>query len=411
MDSILFLCSDYYSDTHANGICIRNLVKETQARGIKAYVITESVKTGMIEKRANLEVYGVKKTWFAMLSAVFEGQSKWKQMVYDVFRMVRGIFAAVLFPNVSPLRSQSVYRYAYDLVKKNHIETVVCSYRPFESLQAGMKLKNNIHDLFVAGYHLDLLTSPNNSSVFIRNYKIFRANRFFEKEKDCFDFIILPTSAKTKGEGAEDKICYADFPLFVLDDAKETNGFEYEQGVINLCYIGSIDGENRTIDYPLLVLKKAQEILHRRIKLNIWGKVTLRVQKQLQESGIAEYHGVVENRYTEKILEDSDFVVNISNRITPTMVPSKIFQLFSSRKPIINFVESPEDASLPYFAQNTFACNVYDFEVDTEKEAQKIAAFVLNFAGKKQSEEFVEQTYRKSKPSYVLDLIEKHYSV
>lgn len=49
------------------------------------------------------------------------------------------------------------------------------------------------------------------------------------------------------------------------------------------------------------------------------------------------------------ILEKSDILLNISNKQSYSAVPSKIFQMFSIRKPIINVVRHPKDFAKKYF--------------------------------------------------------------
>lgn len=400
MANYLILCSDYLSPADANGICIKNIAQELTNRGGTVFIVSESDKRGLISERDNICVYGVKRTWFTR----FLKRNGESGLLPKLVRLLRACFTMPLYPNVSPVRSYEVYHVARRLVKQHDITTVVCAYRPFESLWAGMKLKNVFPPLRVIGYHLDLLMAANNTSAFIKKYKHERAASFFEREKNKLDKVILPKSALNKNYRGNN-ISYADFPLFSIGNKGKCCGFSYENGYINFSYIGSIDGSNREITYLAQVLERVQEKTGRPIRLNIWGNIAEGVQEQISDNSMIQYHGLVDNDFTFDLLYRADFVVNLSNKNTPEMVPSKIFQLFSVRTPILNVVEAENDASLPYFQRNEFACNVCAYESNISDAIVQVADFTMAYCGKKQNLDLVEKLYGESNPAYVADLV------
>jgi hypothetical protein len=400
MANYLILCSDYLSPSDANGICIRNVVNELNRKEDSLCIISESDTSGLIYSKNNIYVYGVKRTWFAFFLKKY-GTSGIFPKAVQVFRAG---FAMFLYPNVSPIRSYRVYNLAKQLIEQYKVDTIVCAYRPFESLWAGMKLKTVFPTLHVIGYHLDLLMAANNTSAAVREYKCKKAHSFFEKERNKFDKIILPKSVMDQNYG-DGNIVYADFPMFVTDYNRSQCEFTYDDTCINFSYIGSVDGSNREIIHLVSVLEGVQKIIKKSIRLNLWGNVSPYVLEYIKENSMVQYHGLVDAALTYGILRNADFVVNLSNKNTPEMIPSKIFQLFSSLTPILNVVENPLDKSLPYFARNDFACSIYAYKKDVPADIDTVARFISDLYGRKQVRDKVESFYEESRPAYVADLI------
>ena len=180
MANYLIICSDYLSSSDANGNCMRNIVTELVRRNNRVYVISEADTNGLILKSENTCVYGVKRPLFARFERKFGEYSG----VTSAVRLLRACCVAMLYPNVSPLRSIRVLKFAEELISSLDIHSVLCAYRPFESLYAGVRLKKRFPSLQVVGYHLDLLKAANSKNAFVRDFKTRRGEAFFEKEKE-----------------------------------------------------------------------------------------------------------------------------------------------------------------------------------------------------------------------------------
>ena len=403
MANYLIICSDYLSSSDANGNCMRNIVTELVRRNNRVYVISEADTNGLILKSENTCVYGVKRPLFARFERKFGEYSG----VTSAVRLLRACCVAMLYPNVSPLRSIRVLKFAEELISSLDIHSVLCAYRPFESLYAGVRLKKRFPSLQVVGYHLDLLKAANSKNAFVRDFKTRRGEAFFEKEKEIFSRIILPKSMKDK-ENYGGAVRFADFPLFVTDEHNVADINVYDKSNLNFAYIGSIDGSNREIGYLLQVLGGVEKKLKKKVVLHIWGSISSKIQMKIDASETASFHGVVDSSQATELLRSADFVVNLSNKNTPEMVPSKIFQLFSSGTPILNVVEKPEDAALVYFKINDYSCNILAYRKDLANDISKVLVFIETYYEKKQEMAVLEQMYKESSPEYVVDLIENN---
>lgn len=395
MSNYLIICSDYLSSEDANGICVHNIVEELKKNG-EVYIISEADKNGVVIETANEHVYGVKRTFFSQYLRKHKDD---KEILSKLIRCIRGIFAAIFYPNVSPIRTLKVYKIALKLIE-NNIGTIICSYRPFESLASGMWLKKKYQDKKIIGYHLDLLTVSNDSNKLIRCYKKKRAHAFLKRELKVFDRLVVPKSAKSI-LGEQHNVSYVDFPLLVFNNDGKTCDFMYDADVYNFTYIGSIDGKNRDISFLLDLLRKIRPLLDKDVKVNIWGNLSSDQRVIIEDCEFAQWNGTIEHVYTFDLLKKADILVNLSNCITTDMVPSKIFQLFATGKPILNVVSSGNDASLPYFLINPIAFCVNSGKDVQPSEIKRLSEFIVSSVGLSNNEDEIKKQYIDSCPSFV----------
>ena len=88
---------------------------------------------------------------------------------------------------------------------------------------------------------------------------------------------------------------------------------------------------------------------------------------------------MIDNRYVKNLMNKSDFLLNLGNAVAYTMLPSKVFGMFATGKPIINVIAHPLDATLPFFERYNFSIDVKTFErngYDDKLMASQIESFL-----------------------------------
>ena len=396
MNSVLFICSDYYSNVDANGVCIRNIVSALKDTGSKIYIICESNMDGNISDNRNISVVGVSKPWLKMIQESYKNR-----FVLASARAVHAIISLFTYPNVSPIRSYKILRTAVDLIERYNIDKVVCVYRPFESIHAGFKLKKKLKKLKIISYHLDLLTNPNSSNSIVCNFKIKKAKKILRKEKEAFDCIILPNSIKGQIE-SDAKIKYVDFPLSTKMKPILSNGFCFDHKYINIVYIGSIDGKNREIDYFNDLVSYINNTSEVQIMIHIWGQISPTVLMKIQSIKHISYHGIVDNKYTPYLIKNADIVLNLSNVITYNMIPSKIFEMISLATPIINIIENEQDEAIKYFSKVDYCFNIYRDRFTLKESSEMLISFIKH---NYHNREYNPVIFAESTPEYTADII------
>lgn len=400
---ILFLCNQYGTSTSANGICIRNIAQEMKRQGHTVYVVSDYIEGGTVyDVIDGIHVYRIYEAWsYRMLKRYQRETNRIIRMGIRCALLVKNMLMIPFYPNVAPLGSMQMHQKAKELIEKHGITTVIGVYRPYEGIFAAVKLKENFGDkIKVITYHLDLIQSPANEHSFIRKYKIERGKVAIKREFSCVDKVVLPRSAKEQW-GNSKNVFFADFPLYLKNVAEEPHSFSFSDEDINITYVGSLDRSNRNPKSILELIEQIPEIAGKKVKLHFWGGLSDKtVEEMIRNCKCAQYHGIIENKYVSSILKRSDFLLNVSNYVTYDMVPSKIFQMFSTKKPIINLLHHKRDAALYYFEEYGGACNFFAEDEDVEK---KLEQFIKEHLGKEIDDS--EGKFYRSTPEYTVELM------
>ena len=400
MNNILIICSNLFDDSDANGVCTNNICDEFLSRGNNIFCITDSLnneryieKTKIKEKP--MTVFGLKQAWYTRWQK--NNAKKKGTILTKVVPIMRHFIVLFLYPNVSPIRSLQMLMLAKRIISKNKINKVIVTYRPFESIFTALLLKVIYADkIEVFAYHYDFLTSPNDTNKVIRSYKKLLGNVIVKLEKCVLDRIIVPD---LKNEFDTEREVHVGFPLFVERKIVPCD-FNFSNNYINISYVGSLDEINRNPKDAFEQLRMASYELEKPIKVHIWGNVSKKVEEIIAEYNFVDYYGRLNNENVSYIYDNSDFLLNISNKVTFDMLPSKIFQMFYSGKPIINYVFTEEDKSLDYFIKYGNSCQFNS----CYSSKYKIIEFIKNNYSSRF--EVNKSSFELCTPKYIVDKME-----
>jgi hypothetical protein len=228
--------------------------------------------------------------------------------------------------------------------------------------------------------------------------------------------IILPISAKKTldplyQEYAE-KIIYCEFPTFVLDFNLGPDLVTQTNDSIIMIFAGTLNSGFRN---PLKVLHLingvATKLPRKSITLKFFGAgdcfEIINKYKHCSNLKI-EQHGLVSKDVVNREMLKANFLINITNAYN-FIVPSKIFELFASCKPIINVVNKDDDGSEEYFTRYPL-CFTAKWNSDVEFNAivESLSRFLIDNENKSVDIEEVKKAYRECTPDYVADQIIMH---
>ena len=358
------LAGQYYDQD----ICLE-IRKELEKKGFNVYVLTYYDN----EQRNIKKCHGVQLGWLKRrVEALRNYDDGFKKLQFYLLSTLRRILISPFYPFIPSLAFIRYKHRAQKLIKEYNTDIIISFYKPYDPVACAMNLKKKFEKNLVSiSYHLDLLNVPEDGNNFIGRYKKHKALRAFSKEKKYMDMIIVPLSEK--GKYSSNKIKYVDFPLYIPEIGKVTD-FEFDNDTINLVYVGSLDDHNRNPEYLFRMIYKINLIGKRKVVLHIWGKLSKCCIAACNK--YVEYHGLIENEYVLDLLKKSDFVINVSNGITYQWIPSKIFQLFASKKPIINIIRNPKDASLKYFAKYQNVCSIKEYEDNIDDDIDILLHYI-----------------------------------
>lgn len=204
-----------------------------------------------------------------------------------------------------------------------------------------------------------------------------------------------------------DKIHAMEFPnirLLKTDHAEEKK----ESDQINCVFAGRLYPKARN---PRFTFELFSRISNKNIKLILVGvdRQTLRDFKDITVPDNAVLPGSMPISLARRELEKADFLVNIGNTVS-NQVPSKLFEYFSSGKPVINIVESPKCPSLKYTKKHPCCMDVIhgdETESALKRQAEELERFIVGNTGKSVSADRIHDIFYECMPEYCAQQFKK----
>lgn len=403
-NGVLFLCGHYGMSQYSNSICVKNLAEEFVRRGKTVYVYAWCSKSLSVtdENINGVNVHYVREsTLYFFTEKYSNNKSPIAIILFLILRVVRYVQGIFIYPNIDPFNSRYYYKLSKKLIDNNRINTIVATYTPYDGIAAGIKLKKRYgNKIRLVTYHLDLMNSPANTGL-IKKVKLYLNKKAILEEQNYADKVLLPLSVDIV---SSKKVEYVGFPLFVQNVNEKRNSYRFSDDVINISYVGSLSKANRDPSYAISLLEGLNRFVEKQILIHIWGSLDKDCQRITNSKSVI-YHGIVNNEETMDILKRSDFLLNISNEVTYRMIPSKIFQYFAAKKPILNFIKNREDKSIPFFIKYNHSLMIHEFMGDVLCQQEEIKEFIKVYYGK--TIDLSHDSFIESTPSYICDVIEK----
>lgn len=394
----------------ANSVCVRNMAQEFIRRGHKVWNLAAG--DDYVTKPGNIggaELWQIPDDYYMRLTkSMARPHSCIKKLWYIMVSLFRHIVLLLLYPMTEPIRANKVLNKAEQLVQKEGINLIIAIHNNYTNINAGIKLKKRYGSkLMVVDYHLDLRTASLNTSKLIQSYVRKHSFNSIANECQIVDKILIPYSGQAEIEELKGidlrKFRFVGLPVFIKEPQIETCDLPFKKDAINISYIGSLSLENRNPSYVIGLLEKASEMIGKKIIAHFWGDAD-GMENMINRTSIALYHGMVESRYVSYIMAKSDFLLNIGNAIAYNMLPSKVFGMFATGKPVINVITHPKDATIPYFKR-------YNHSVDLKEYSPLQEDIVMLADGiKKMSKEPLrdaDNLFDDFKPETICDIVLK----
>lgn len=403
--NILFVCGHYSFPTAANSICVQNLAEEFVREGHNVYVMATAPEyIGNVETINGVTVWKYfGDPYTKIIKKIKRQDNSFGRLLLKLLQVLRYIIIFWFFPIASPLDINKIYKRSREIIKQKNIDIVIATYMPYDAIKVALLLKKEFDNrIRVVSYHLDMLTNPNNDSNLIVKLKVQKAQKAFKKELSIVDCMLLPNTAFSIDNK---KVQYVDFPLYIPEKCNtermniEDNA-HFDSKNINVAIVGSLDESNRNPYYFCKLLDSLPAINGKDVILHVWGKLS---GVNLEDFRNVCYHGMAQVNEVPSILKSSDLLLNVGNRITYRMIPSKIFQMFAAKKPIIFCLTSEKDKSLPYFQKYRHVCLIEEYKGDKITDKSKLQSFIEEYLEKKI--DIDDALFEKSTPEYICNKI------
>ncbi len=413
MKKILILTSYFLPNPSANGINTKYIVDELKKRGNSVTCVSvKRQNESSYELIDDIPIYRISPSLY---SKILNKESTAKKNIFNkmffklwgVFRKIKLAIFIFKFPNNDVLQVNKTYKLLSSLNEKEKFDCVIGVFKPYTNIAALMKFKKENNNVICGAYYLDLINSSKRPFFMPKwLYKKLCYKGDINSFKEL-DYVLLAKGGKSIYEGSEydcirDKIEYIDFPTFHELPSFNTKN-ENKQSTV-LTYAGTLDSEYRNPEYLLACLKSIDQ----NIILNIYGKGNCDdILKRYNDGESLKIinHGMVSQEVVRNSMLQSDFLLNISNKIQ-NAVPSKIFEMFGTGKPIINLTFSKTDISREYFNKYPSVLNVETWK-NIDSQIPDLQEFLIKEEGKKYNTSDIKRNFIENTPEFTVDIIER----
>lgn len=421
MKKILVLTSKYIPNPDANGLISKYLIDELKMRDFKVTCIgVRGDNEAYREIIDDVNIYRIDPTFY---SYILQKKSSTKstfftKIIFKIIYIIRKIKLMLLlfnFPNFDLMQANKLYKKIEVLHNREQFDYIIGIFKPYYNIAALKKFKKKHPDIMCIGYYLDLINSIQKPKVMpkkLYDWLCYREDSYTFK---LLDLILMAKGGKdlyidSKYDFVRKKIKYVDFPTFItrfnLYNRNNKNNIDKK---IVLTYAGTLNIKYRNPEILLNILDKVSKEIKKTIELNIYGKNNCKKLLEKFNSNIyfqIKNHGFMSHEDVIKYMCESDILINISNKIQ-NAVPSKIFELFSIGKPIINVLFDKSDITKQYFEKYPSVQNIYAWE-QLDKQIKSVKNFIIDESGKQYEVDKIKEKFVENTPSYIANIIVKN---
>lgn len=305
------------------------------------------------------------------------------------------------------------------LTKRKYNESIKCEndgahdyvlgfYRAYSNIAVCLKLKKRNKNKKVIAVFLDPLGAYKPFGIPPKIFEKIRwrvERNLLQKLDFCFFPMSIRDEMESKYADFADKIRYFDYPVYKYCGEE---GSPKEDDVISFIYAGSLDITYRNPKELINSISQAFAETGKKVRLEFFveGNCFELLEKMKSEVDIdlVVNHYITKEELLKKYLE-TDILLNIGNT-QKNVVPSKIFELFSYGKPIINYRYLKDDYTNRYFEKYPLALSIDEGKSAIEKQ-NEIVKFVNDNLGKSANKEELDNLFYENTVEFFSSLFEK----
>lgn len=400
--NIVFLTNSFYPNFSANSKCIYNIANVmSKKHNIK--VVCYNYKGESSLNNYNIISFNYKKLY------IYDKYNNYKDRKSSVFKLYYCIyffylklyyFLKQLYKiNNIDLTLKHSYTTSLDMIDTN-IDVLIPTCNPVEAVLASIDFKQKRKNVLVCPYLFDKFAT--NNSYYRFNKKIKLSNnlsleyKFLLNSDIIFSYSSWINYINENYPYFKDKLHYIEHPLYIIN---KDISLKYESKDITIIYAGILNDKVRNPTYSLSVLYKV-------IRNN--PSITLKLyNKGNCDRIISRYENLFKKKINysflpydqiRDIIDKANYLLVIGNNDI-SQLQSKVYELFSTGKPIIYFCKSIEDPIHNLFKLYNNSCIIYENDT-VENNEIKIMHFILNNTQKKDIKK-ISKGMVKCTPNYV----------
>ena len=405
---VIFITDSYFPNPSPNAICVSKLKAELEKRDINVEIVALRTFYDSTFERyrfPNIHFVEPNRAYSSLFKAVTKNDTKKISLLRKLFRL-RGALYGFFWPLMSTKHVSHYVKMASKLIRNSANEKIIVIgvYKSLEAALAGIKIKQTFKHVTYILYTLDSIANSNIPTIY-GNKKIAYKSilRWEHKLFKSYDFIYMMYSHRqTYSDKYYDKFRskfrFADIPLFepiVNHESLQS----VDKKPRHLIFTGSL---SKTTADPSYFFKLIEFINDSDIVVDFYGICyDDTILSAIQKSRYAFYHGTLYHDEIKRIQNQADILLNFGN-FTPCGIPCKIFEYFSTAKPIISCYKIDEDASKQYMEDYPNALLI-DERLSVKENANKLKEFLSknHYA----VSDKINETYLANTPAATIDMI------
>lgn len=334
-------------------------------------LVDELPKNVAILKQKIIEPYGLsalfsKKSTKGISSGIIPNQKK-QSSLQKILLWIRG---NIFIPDARILWVNPSVRLLSKYIQDHNIDTIITTGPPHSLHLIGLKLKNKLNIKWIADFRDPWTTIGYHKALKLSNYSNKKHLKLESQVLNIADQIIV-TSPTTKLEFQRlTKKLITVITNGYDEEPKNTGGLDKK---FTLAHIGSFLSERN----PIILWESLQEILieipefKAHFQLKLIGKISNEVLSEINHFNLTEYCnnlGYISHQeaINEQLKSQVLLLIEIDSEETKSIIPGKIFEYITSRRPIIAI--GPKYSDFEEIINKTKTGRFFNY---TEKEVLK----------------------------------------
>ncbi len=397
----LFIVSKYGNDIQTNGLVLSSILNEMVQDGNEVICLSES------DSEKEYDYQGVK--LYSVRQGFHEALTRKNRFAGSLLEFLTEFVFYFSYPSIDKPVEKRMYRKICELNDKYHFDQIYAIYRKYSNVGALLKFKKHSPKSKCGVLFFDLLEANRPRFYMVNHFRKICRNQYrtigtivdkvyVPKDGMCEYWDLLPPSKR--------EILY--YPGFI----KRTNivtfrpvGFQKDK-TITMLFAGTL---NSTYRNPMPLFAVLHELKEAGYKVTLKLYVKGNCDSIIEQAKSSLHLDIIQAKMIskEQLLteyQSADVLINISNHMLKA-TPSKVFELISTGKPILNIVSDRDDAAAACFDQYPMAHSIFAYS-DIPIQAKEFELFLEN-AHDLTDEEYavVERQFENHSPNQVYQSI------
>ena len=369
----LFVLSKYGDDIQTNGLVLSSVLHEMRKDGNEVVCLSESDTVKAYDYQG-VQVYTIKQGLHSTLL------KKEKLLGRFIEFLLECVFY-FSYPSYDKPAEKRMYHRICELNQRYHFDCIYAVYRRYTNVGAVLKFKKRYPASKCGVLFLDLLEAVR-PRLFTKHHYSMICRKLYRRIGNTADKVFVPNDGKREcwdllPESKREMLYYPGF-IRRRNIRAAGSGTADKGRKIVMIFAGTLNTAYRN-PTPLFEVLKELKVLGYKVTMKLYVKGNC--NSLIEKAKTCMHIDIIQKELIDKeqLLTEyqyADVLINLSNHMIKA-TPSKVFELLSTGKPVLNFVFDQDDSTKAYFDQYIMAHSIFAYE-DIAGQMKELEAFLEN---------------------------------